>query len=575
MLKIPYGQSSFETVIKDGFFYQDRTAYIRKLEEQNTRFLFYLRPRRFGKSLFITTLHSYYGLEHKAKFEKLFGQLDIGQHPTENANSYMVLSLEFSRIDTKTEEGTFKGFLRNVKNSVKAFLEEYAVFFPKNTHREILDNEQPADVLAALFSAYYSATLKQELPKIYILIDEYDHFANELVSFNYRYFATSVSQNGFVRKFYESIKLATRDGIVERLFVTGVSPLTLDSMTSGFNISTNITLWEDFHEMMGFVEPEVEGILKGIGVKESKLKSVLNNLRAWYDGYLFNLNAENHIYNPDMVLYFAMLFSREQQYPDNLLDPNIATDYAKIRNIFKIQHKEKENFEALKQLRNEGFLSAILTDQFSLERDFNTNDVASLLFYMGFLTMKGQRLGMHQFTFPNFVIEKLYAEYFVDTLKATAELPVENRALQFALLDLAEGNPEPFYKEVTEILTALSNRDMQGFTENSLKAIFVSLLFQQKFYYIHSEYETNRKYVDVFCEGMKNFDVPFDSAFELKYVKMSEKVDLDTEFAAAEIQLLNYLTLKKFIERPNIKAYVVVVHGVTIHSKEIFIAKNK
>ncbi len=571
MLKIPYGQSSFKTVVRQGFFYQDRTAYIRKLEDLNSRFLFYLRPRRFGKSLFITMLHSYYGLEHKANFSKLFGHLDIGQNPTENANAYMVLSLEYSRIDTKSEESTFKGFLRNTKNSVKAFLEDYAAYFSTDAISRVLENDQPVDVLTSLFSAYNSANSDQNLPKIYILIDEYDHFANELVSFNYKFFATSVSQNGFVRKFYESIKMATREGIVERLFVTGVSPLTLDSMTSGFNISYSLTLRPDFHEMMGFTEPEVTQILLGIGIKESEINNVVDDLRAWYDGYLFNLNAKNHVYNPDMVLYFALEYLEQNKYPDNLLDPNIATDYAKIRNLFKIQHKEKENFEALKQLRNEGFLEATLTDQFSLERDFSTDDVASLLFYMGFLTMKSEKLGVHQFAFPNFVIERLYADYFVDTLKSTAELNVENRNLRLALVDLAEGNPEPFYREVTEILVALSNRDMQGFTENSLKAIFVSLLFQQKFYYIHSEYETSRKYVDVFCEGMRNFDVPFDSAFELKYVKMSEKVDLDKEFAAAEIQLLNYLRLKKFNERPSIKAYVVVVHGVTIHSKEIVV----
>jgi hypothetical protein len=570
MLKIPYGQSSFETVIEHDFFYQDRTEYIRKLEELNSRFLFYLRPRRFGKSLFITMLHSYYGLEHKEKFQKLFGHLDIGQHRTENANAYMVLSLEFSRISTKSEESTFDGFLSNIKEGIELFLQEYSYVFSKEITEEILAHKQPNDVIRALFLNYQKINQYNPLPKIYILIDEYDHFANELISFNYKYFATSVSQNGFVRKFYESIKTATRDSIVERLFVTGVSPITLDSLTSGFNISYNISLRPDFHEMMGFTEQEVEQILTKIDVKEDELEKALADLRAWYDGYLFNIKAENHIYNPDMVLFFAMQYQSYKEYPDDLLDPNIATDYSKIKNIFKIQNKESGNLEALKQLADEGFVEATLTPQFSLEKDFSIDDVISLLFYMGFLTIQDESLGIYKFAFPNFVIKRLYADYFVDMVKQQAALPIQNRNLHFALTDLGKyGNPEAFYKEVKEILTALSNRDMQGFSENSLKAIFISLLHQQKFYYIHSEYETKRTYVDIFLEGIKNYNVPFEVAFELKYAKISENINIESELDKAETQLLNYLHSKKFNERPNVKAFVVLVHGLTIHSREI------
>ena len=570
MLKIPYGESSFEKIITKKYFYQDRTHYIRTLEKFNSSFLFYLRPRRFGKSLFITMLHSYYGLEYKDKFQKLFGHLEIGQNPTENANAYMVLSLEFSRISTKSEESTFKGFLDNTKGGVRAFIEQYGAFFPKETHKEILDKDEPVLVLKTLFNTYHSINLEKELPKIYILIDEYDHFANELISFNYKYFSTSVSQNGFVRKFYESIKTATRDNIVERMFVTGVSPITLDSLTSGFNISSNISLRHDFHEMMGFNEREVEQILKKIGVEESDLAKMLNDLRAWYDGYSFNLKAKNHVYNPDMVLFFAMEYQSFGEYPNDLLDPNIATDYSKIKNIFKIQNKETDNFEALKQLSDDGFVKAALTPQFSLEKDFSTDDVISLLFYMGFLTLQDESLGTYKFAFPNFVIKRLYADYFVDMVKQQAALPIQNRNLNLALNELGNyGNPEAFYKEVKEILTALSNRDMQGFSENALKAIFISLLHQQKFYYIHSEYETKRTYVDIFLEGIKNYNVPFEVAFELKYAKISENINVESELNKAEKQLLNYLHSKKFNKRPNVKAFVVLVQGLEIHSREI------
>ena len=242
MLKIAYGESSFSKVIEGKYFYQDRTRYIQKLEKANSNFIFYLRPRRFGKSLFVSMLHYYYALEHKPSFEKLFGHLSIGKKPTALANQYMVLSFEFSRIPTNTEQNTFKGFLRNVREGVDIFLNQYDHFFPKDIHKEILNQAQPCDVLQGLFSHFIKIRKIQELPYIYILIDEYDHFANELLSFNFAFFSKSISENGFVRKFYETIKTATRDNVVDRVFVTGVSPVSLDSMTSGFNISRNFSL---------------------------------------------------------------------------------------------------------------------------------------------------------------------------------------------------------------------------------------------------------------------------------------------------------------------------------------------
>ena len=176
MIKIAYGESSFKKVIEGGFFYQDRTQYIQKLEELDSQYIFYLRPRRFGKSLFVTMLHYYYGLEHKSNFQNLFGKLAIGKNPTPLANQYMVLSLEFSRIPTNTEQNTFNGFLRNTREGVGIFLVRYRHFFPTDIHNSILNNTQPCDVLQGLFSYYIKITETQELPKIYVLIDEYDHF---------------------------------------------------------------------------------------------------------------------------------------------------------------------------------------------------------------------------------------------------------------------------------------------------------------------------------------------------------------------------------------------------------------
>jgi hypothetical protein len=496
--------------------------------------------------------------------------LDIGKKPTALANQYMILKFQFSGIHTNTPENTQRGFLNNVRDGVSVFLEQYIHFFPKEIHAEILGQEWSNEVIHQLFIHYKLIRITQNLPKIYLLIDEYDHFTNELLSFNFKFFAKSVTENGFIRKFYEVIKIATWDGSVDRLFITGVSPVTLDSMTSGFNIGTNLSLRPAFHNMMGFVESEVKGILRGIGIKKAHLSPVLNDLRAWYDGYLFHIDAKSHVYNPDMVLCFSEYYQAEKKYPDDKLDSNIASDYTKIRNIFKIQQNEDQHLNTLRILTDTGEITAMLTKEFSLTKDFKQNDLVSLLFYMGFLTIRAKELGSFIFTFPNYVIEQLYADYFISIVDERIGLPIDNDNLNFALRELARwGTPQYLYNQITEIVEILSTRDSKDFNEMSLKAIIVSLLHQQKFYYVHSEYESEHQYVDVFLETIRGNDVKYEVALELKYVKKGENLDVKTALDKAETQLMNYMVTKKFIQRPSLKAFVVLVHGIELHQREM------
>jgi Predicted AAA-ATPase len=455
MLKLPYGESNFTTVIKDGYFYQDRTAFIRDLETA-PKFVYYLRPRRFGKSLFVSMLEHYYGLEFQNQFDDLFGKLAIGKKPTPLANKYLILKFQFSGINTNTPENTQRGFLKNVRDGVSVFLKEYIRFFPQEIHADILGQEWSNEVVQQLFNHYKLIRTAQDLPKIYVLIDEYDHFTNELISFNFDFFAKSVTENGFVRKFYEVLKIATWDGVVDRIFITGVSPVTVDSMTSGFNIGTNLSLHPNFHSMMGFIEKEVAQILRGIGVKKINLTNVLDDLRAWYDGYLFHIDAKSHVYNPNMVLSFAVYYQATKTYPDDMLDSNIASDYTKIRNIFKIQQREDEHLNTLRILTDTGEVSAVLTKEFSLAKDFEHNDLVSLLFYMGFLTIQAKELGSLIFTFPNYAIEKLYAQYFISIIKQKTGLPIDNNQLNFAIRELALWGTPQYKARFCPFLTKLS-----------------------------------------------------------------------------------------------------------------------
>jgi Predicted AAA-ATPase/PD-(D/E)XK nuclease superfamily len=571
MIKISYGESNFQRLIDDKAFYQDHSMYIRALEENAPRFLFYLRPRRFGKSLFVSMLRYYYGLEHKEKFEDMFGKLAVGKKPTALANSYLVLVFEFSGIMTDTPKHTFEGFLSNVLDGVSSFLTEYKQFFTAEQQKDILSKDQPNRIIKQLFTHYKNN--KVPVP-IYVMIDEYDHFANELISFNFDHFKEIVTENGYVRKFYETIKTATWNNTVHRIFITGVSPITIDSMTSGFNIATNLSLDVNFQLMVGFEEKEVKSILQKIGTKKENLPNVLEDLQTWYDGYLFSEDAVIHVYNPDMVLYFAQFYQTYKKYPRTLLDVNIASDYSKVRNLFRIQNREYENLEALRILTETGQISSELTTQFSFIKTFGVDDLISLLFYMGFLTIKGRELNNTIFQFPNFVIKRLYADYFVSMLQNKADLPIDNAPLNNAIMDLATtGNLQPFMNQVTTILKILSNRDAYHFNEMSLKAIFVSCLYQQKFYYVHSEHETEKGYADIFLEAIRGYDPNYQVAFELKYIKKKDKneedkkiddADIQALLDKAEIQLTNYMITKKFLDRKGLKGFVVICHGETL-----------
>ena len=563
MLKLPYGVSNFTKLAKEEYYLVDRTAFIAQLEQMNEPYLFYLRPRRFGKTLFVSMLQCYYGLEYAAQFIEIFGNYTIGQTPTPLANRYLVLKLDFSRINTQTRESTFAGFLENVNQGVSHFLSAYQANYTEADHHYIFSAEEPSIVLSRLFerTKNHQNTGKFQ-DKIYVLVDEYDHFANELVAFRLEEFKTSVSRNGFVRKFYESIKTATGDGVVDRIFITGVSPLTLDSLTSGFHIGKHLSLDIQFHQMMGFTEQEVAEILTGVGMEESNLPATLADLRQWYNGYLFNSKAKTKLYNPDMVLYFASEFSRTREYPEELLDINIASDYGKLRDLFRVEGQEVQNLAVLNELITEGQVSAQLTRQFSFEKDFTRDDLISLLFYLGIVTIKAAELSRFIFEPPNFVITQLYFTYFQQIVLRRAALRADDLRIYDRVLKLAQENDiAPLIEAVEAILLQLSNRDAVGFDEKYVKAVFAALLYPTPIYTVISEYETDRRYVDLLLTRRPPIDPNYQFAFELKYLKQQDADQLETVKAAGLTQIQTYLRHEKLQGLADLRAWLVVFVG--------------
>jgi Predicted AAA-ATPase/PD-(D/E)XK nuclease superfamily len=552
MIKITYGQSDFKALIEGGFFYQDRTRYIETLEKWSSNFLVFLRPRRFGKSLFIRTLHHYYALEHKESFSKLFGNLYIGQHPTVEANSYMVLSFDFSGIDTSTHKSTYAGFLKNVLDSVSVFMATYQEFFT-DEQRQIVDSQtSPEDVIKTLFRFMKINRIPH---KIYLLVDEYDHFANELLSFDTERFKANVTKNGFVRKFYESLKLATRDGIIGRLFITR------DSMTSGFNISDNISLNPIFHDMMGFTHTEVQAMLSGIGIAQEKIPAIMSDLAEWYDGYKFTMDEEP-VFNPDMILYFLKEYRIKNKYPKDMLDSNIITDYRKVRNIFQIGNGESDRFALLDELVKVDYIDFSLTRIFNIDERFNDDDFLSLLFYMGLLTVKEEKDSDWRFVIPNYVIKKLYFEYLGSIFLAKTRFATSLRPITSAIDAIVnEGQLTRFLEIVENVLQENhSNRDELVYGEKHLQTLIIALLFPYKAFKIHSEYESKRTYPDIFLERVPDRKIIHEIVLELKYVKKSAEGTLKDVIAEAQTQLNGYMATERFT-RPDVRGFYIVFLG--------------
>ena len=419
-------------------------------------------------------LQYYYGAEHRSNFKNLFGKYYIDQNPTPLANQYLVMHLNFSGIDTDNPKLTRQNFLTEVKLSALNFMAVYNKYFDKEDIKEIKALTAPNDLVRTLFS-----TIKRKAPKqkVYLVIDEYDHFTNELLTFDFSHFRRIVGKNGWVRKFYEVLKIASGQSIVDRMFITGISPITLDNLTSGFNIASNFSTEAILNEMMGFLETEVVEILKAVGVAEKQLNQVMTDLQHWYDGYLFSENGKNSLYNPDMVLYFAKHYLLYKKYPNDLLDENIASDYGKMRKMFQISNAEKTNLRVLKTIIERGTIEATLTKKYSFDLPWSQHNFISLLFYMGILSMNKMDLN-YTFRMPNYVIRQLYFQFFHQFTLESAQLHPDVVDIHTKVKALAQQNDlQPIIDLTQNIINQMAVEDRAHFNEVSLKAIFTSFFY--------------------------------------------------------------------------------------------------
>ncbi len=565
MRKIPYGEINFETLIKSNCLYVDKTKYIEKLEaDPDVKKSFYLRPGRFGKSLFTNMLDYYYGIDNKDKFEGLFGNLYIGKNPTENKNKYYILKLDFSGMDVSSQD-TIKHmeekFAQKVLEGVKNFKNRYNINYKDNT--ELM----PSAIIGELFINF---AYEKKDEKIYVLIDEYDNFTNGILKGNAEKFLDIVSGEGFVKGFYARIKEAVGAGVVDRFFATGIAPITLDSMTTGFNISTDITRDPRFVSMIGLTKQEVKDIINEIlpEKSEKEQEEIYNEMEQYYDGYRFSELSEERTFNTTLVMYYLKEYQKLGQRPFEMLDINIAANFEKLENLLTLKNNTygKEVLEGLMQNKD---MTEKIVNKFNLKMDIGKDTLLSILFYFGYSTIKENRGGLDvSFKIPNYVMSRIYNDYFVYLLKREG-VQIDISEVKEAIRELAlEGKIEKLCKIVEEYLSYVGNIAWQKYDEKYVKAYMHAILQLSDMYSTYLEYNVkNNRYIDVASFKVPNMGAKYQAIIEVKYIKKEEaktrkvKEQKVQEKRTEALEQIQEYSEDKRLPQDNMKKFIVIYVG--------------
>ena len=537
----------------------DKTKYIELLEIPSNSYVMFLRPRKFGKTLFTSVLENYYDINKKGSFDKLFGETYIGKHPSKLKNSYYILRFNFSGIDTTSEETTINKFKEKVTASIQDFIDRYKIDFyinPELSAEGLLNN---------LIIAFKN---QKQGEKLYVIIDEYDHFANELLGFRTKEFKNLISKNGKIRKWYEILKEGT-ESVIDRIFITGVAPITLDSMTSGFNIISDLTRDREFNEIMGFTKEELIKIMDSQEINKEKQEELLPIMEENYDGYRFSKEAEIKIYNSNMCLYFLNEYIKYKEIPEELVDTNIASDYSKIGNMLRLCRNENRLDIIGKTVSGKGILTTLIR-QFNPEKSFEEAEMVSMLYYLGYLTIVGERLGKVELGIPNKAIKEIYARYFLKILEEDTNLKINEKQYNEILEEIAlKGKIDKITKLVEEYLSNLSNRDFIGFDEKYIKIMFYCILMNFEMYWVKSEMEIKRNYPDILLIPRDLNNNYYSIMIEFKYLKKGEENKLKEKQEEAKEQIIRYSNFEEIKSLENLKKFTVVVVNDKIYVEEV------
>ena len=400
-MKIPYGMSNFADVRRGGYFYVDKTTFLPLLEsaEAGNRYILYLRPTRMGKSLLLSMLEYYYDLGRAEQFDDLFGGLWIHEHPTPERSAYLVLSLDFSMVGSDgSPDGLSRSFVEAVRSRVIDLVRTYVDRVPWLARLgEGIDRFQDAEAILAMLMSIVKASGH----RLYVLIDEYDSFASALLSADKEDpYSDVFARSECVRAFYRTLKSGTQSGAVARIFITGVAPILLDDLTSGFNIAADMSFDHRLNTLTGFtradVKRAVDELLGGnqdiAGVPAlADREGLLALLEQYYSGYRFSQDAVERVFNAAMVLFFLRELARSRRPPEDMLDPDVRTDYSRLQRLGLLTGTgNAARRDTLQAILKDGYVHGRLVDQFG-EKSFSSRDqFLSLLYYIGILTLGPQ-----------------------------------------------------------------------------------------------------------------------------------------------------------------------------------------
>ncbi len=524
-MKFPYGISDFREISLKGHFYCDRTDRITLLEAD--KYQLFIRPRRFGKSLLLSMLENYYDIRKADEFESMFGHLSIGRNPTSLHNKYLILRLDFSCVDPTGDVNAIqRSFYGHINGCVEGFKLRYRAFdIPEISVHE----DDAIRTFKSLMNAVDSAG-----HRLYLLIDEYDNFANEVMmgvrTRDERYTAL-VHEDGPLKTFFKVIKSATSSSVLDRIFITGVSPVVMSDITSGYNIAENVYLDRDYNNLCGFTEKEVEvtihKIYKECGMTDGMAAEAMSIMQTYYNGYTFSPRSTERVYNPTLCLYFFKYFQKNCEFPDEMLDANLAVDEAKLEYVSLLPGGS----ELLIKLseRSEDVTISTISRRFGLREMLSAEAkdnlfIVSFLYYFGVLTINGRTEDLElRLCVPNLVIQSLYVErirrmFLPDPLK-------RDEGREAAKILYRTGDIAPLCQFMEQhYFRILSNRDYRLANELVIKTAFLTLLYNDILYIMDSEPEIHRGYADLtmILRPDRRHAKVYDILIEFKFVSIKD-----------------------------------------------------
>ena len=560
--RLPYGINDFEAVIEQNQYYVDKTMYLPLLENQPSN-IFFIRPRRFGKSIFLSMLHAYYDCSKKEKFQALFGDLWVGKHPTPLQGKFQILHLDFSYVGGSIEklEENFDMYLR-VK--LDGFMRIYKDSYPEDVKEKFFKSDSATEKLALL----QDETATKGIP-LYLIIDEYDNFTNTVLNEQGEKVYWAITHaDGFYRDVFKKFK-----GMFERIFITGVSPVTLDDVTSGFNIGWHISTKPEFNQMLGFSLEEVRKMFayyKEVGgiPATSDIEAMIDEMKPWYDNYCFSedaLRTQSKVFNCDMVIYYLRNYMDRGEAPKEMIDPNTKTDYNKMKKLLQLDKLDGDRKGVIRTIAETGQIVTTLEETFPASRLTNPQTFTSLLFYYGMLTIKDTFGDMLILGIPNNNVRKQYYGYLLEQYQEEKFVDLTQMKILFTYMALEGKWREALeamakaYEDVSSVRDGIeSERNLQGF--------FMAYLNLNNYYYTAPELELNHGYCDFFLlPNLTHYATKHSYILELKVLskKDYEAKPEDGKLSKAEVQWQEAEEqIKRYAVAPRVEA---LRQGTTLH----------